>query len=579
MDDDSTSDEAVVEDEVDTDSEQREKPSSKSPTKKKRYDTKFQKCWLTDEQFKDWIEERGKAPFCKVCKTHLSCAKTALVRHKDSSTHKKQQQMVSNLQQSYPTVTSLFASQTKPARIEIKLCAFIAENNLPISLSEDLVTLLKNLFSSEVSLQNVKLGKQKVTNVIRQVLGFYSIKEVITKLKANPFSLIIDETTDRSTMTQLAILGTYFDEVSFKLDTFLIDLVTLPDGTATTIYESVIKCLSDKSIPMGNVIGFSSDTCNVMFGKNHSVAQMLVKDYPWIMAVKCSCHMIHLCSSYACKKLPKSLEDLCRNIYSHFSKSPKRTKAFVEFQEFFDLEQHKILKSGQTRWLSMKGAVKRILEQYSALKLYFTSEVMEDPTHTNESILRSLNNKHTLAYLEFMDYSLGRFASFNLLFQCETPLFHQLKDEVEKLILSICSDILEIYIRSVNAFKIDASNKDHQVPLNKVYLGILATETIREIESDLKSSGLTSHDDNQGIQLFRSHCRDFLIESVAQIQERFADCQNMNHLSCLLPNVAFNLKIPSLSSLYKEMPHLERVACFAKCRSRMERTCTQSKTQ
>ena len=272
-------------------------------------------------------------------------------------------------------------------------------------------------------------------------------------------------------MTQLAILGTYFDEVSFKLDTFLIDLVTLPDGTATTIYESVIKCLSDKSIPMENVIGFSSDTCNVMFGKNHSVAQMLVKDYPWIMAVKCSCHMIHQCSSYACKKLPKSLEDLWRNIYSHFSMSPKRTEAFVEFQEFFDLEQHKILKSGQTRWLSMKGAVKRILEQYSALKLYLTSEVMEDPTHTNESILSSLNNKYTLAYLEFMDYSLGRFVSFNLLFQSETPLLHQLKDEVAKLILSICGDTLEIsYIRSVNAFKIDARNKDHQVPLNKVYI-------------------------------------------------------------------------------------------------------------
>ena len=475
--------------------------------------------------------------------------------------------MVSTLQQSYPTVTSLFATQTKPARIEVKLCAFIAENNLPISLSEDLVALLKNLFPSEVSLQNVKLGKQKATNVIRQVLGFYSIKEVITfKLKANPFSLIIDETTDRSTMTQLAILGTYFDEVSFKLDTFLIDLVTLPDGTATTIYESIIKCLSDKSIPMENVIGFSFDTCNVMFGKNHSVAQMLVKDYPWIMAVKCSCHMIHLCSSYACKKLPKSLEDLCRNIYSHFSMSPKRTKAFVEFQEFFDLGQHKILKSGQTRWLSMKGAVKRILEQYSALKLYFTSEVMEDATHTNESILRSLNNKYTLAYFEFMDYSLGRFASFNLLFQCETPLLHQLKDEVEKLILSICSDILEIsYIRSVNAFKIVASNKDHHVPLNKVYLGILATETIREIESDLKSSGLTNHEDNQGIQLFRSHCRDFLIESVAQIQERFADCQNMDHLSCLLPCYLPNLRAQFSFYPAKSYNFKERVSLYVQC--------------
>jgi hypothetical protein len=54
-------------------------------------------------------------------------------------------------------------------------------------------------------------------------------KKVITKFKTNPFSLIIDETTDRSTKTQLAILGTYFDEENFKLDTFLIDLITLPN--------------------------------------------------------------------------------------------------------------------------------------------------------------------------------------------------------------------------------------------------------------------------------------------------------------------------------------------------------------
>ena len=31
------------------------------------------------------------------------------------------------------------------------------------------------------------------------------------------------------------------------------------------------------------------------------------------------------------------LEYLCRNIYSHFSMSPKRTEAFIVFQEFFSL--------------------------------------------------------------------------------------------------------------------------------------------------------------------------------------------------------------------------------------------------
>lgn len=548
-----------VSDDYDTDKEKNKGHSSSTclappKAKKKKYDAKFQNRWLYEDAFKDWLEQKDKIPYCKVCKISLSCARTALNRHKDSSTHMRNKRMLNDLQQSHVSITSLFSAESRPARIEIKLCAFIAENNLPICLAEDLVALLKNLFPNEESLRCVSLGKQKSTNIIRQVLGFYSIKETMATLKSNPFSIIIDETTDRSTKSQLAILGMYFDEESFKLVSCLIDLITLPDGTATTIYESLIKCLNEKDIPMENVIGYCSDTCNVMFGKHHSVAQMLVENYPWILTVKCTCHMIHLCSSYASKKLPKSLEDLCRNIYSHFKLSSKRLDAFVEFQEFLELEKNKILRLVDTRWLSMKGVVKRILEQYDALKLYFTSVVFEDPTHTNETILRSLNNKFNLAYLEFMDFSLGRLTSFNTLFQSETPLLHQLKDEVERLIISFCNDFLKIsYVRSTSAFDIDPLDQEQQVPLNQVYTGIASMETVRSIEADLGQN----HPD---IQLFRTHCRNFLIEVVVQIKERFSDCQNLDHLSCLSPTVAYNLEVSSLSMLYQRMPHLEKVA-------------------
>ena len=69
----------------------------------------------------------------------------------------------------------------------------------------------------------------------------------------------------------------------------------------------------------------------------------------------------------------------------------------------------------------MKLCVKRILETYNALKLYFTTVTFEDPMHTNDAILASLNNKFTEAYLEFMDFNLGRFVSLTLLFQSEMP--------------------------------------------------------------------------------------------------------------------------------------------------------------
>jgi hypothetical protein len=56
----------------------------------------------------------------------------------------------------------------------------------------------------------------------------------------------------------------------------------------------------------------------------------------------------------------------------------------------------------------MKACVKRILEQYDALKLYFTNVAFEDPTNTHDSILASLNNKFYQVYLEFMDFNLGK---------------------------------------------------------------------------------------------------------------------------------------------------------------------------
>lgn len=216
-------------------------------------------------------------------------------------------------------------------------------------------------------------------------------------------------TVDKSTQSQMAVLGTYFDSESFAITSVFIDPVEMPDGKADTIYKAIIQCFEEKHIPMENIIGFCADTCNVLFGSLHSVSQLLCKNHPWILPVICSFHLIHLCTSHASKKLPKSLEDLCRNIYSHFCMFSKRSDAFKEFQDFLNIDQHNILTARQTRWLSMKmRSVDRIMEQYGALKLYFQGVALEDPTYTNDSIMRSLNNMFTLAYLEFMSVNLGK---------------------------------------------------------------------------------------------------------------------------------------------------------------------------
>ena len=339
----------------------------------------------------------------------MTCSKTGLKRHQTSAYHKRCHDSSIG---STSTIPSLFNQPTirdGTSSMEIKMCIFISEHNLPISIADAFVEFLRSLFPNDDVLRKVRLGKQKATNVIRQVIRFDYLYEAVSALQSHRFGIVIDETTDLSSVKQLAVLATYFDMHSFESKYFLLDLIELVDGTANGIYLATKQVFLELHIPMENIIGYSSDTTNVMFGEHNSVAQLLKAEYPNIFIVKCSCHRIQLVSSYAALKLPKSLEDLCRDIYNHFHRSFKRQDVYQQFQSFFNAEPRKILSPGQTRWLSLEECANRILEQYQALQHYFVLTANEGPTHTNDRIVKSLHNKFTLAYLEFLSYQLRRF--------------------------------------------------------------------------------------------------------------------------------------------------------------------------
>ena len=109
----------------------------------------------------------------------------------------------------------------------------------------------------------------------------------------------------------------------------------------------------------------------------------------------------------------------------------------------------------QTRWLSFESCVKRVLEQWDALRLYFLSVVAEkkDPSYTTKSILQSLSKEYLQAKLEFLSFQLHRLDEFNTLFQSSDPVLHHLRDEVHKLLKSIQSDFTKIEdVKSCNPF-------------------------------------------------------------------------------------------------------------------------------
>ena len=98
-------------------------------------------------------------------------------------------------------------------------------------------------------------------------------------------------------------------------------------------------------IPLNNMVGFAADGASNIMGRYNSISSRLRAAAPGITVFKCVAHSIHLCSSEAAKTLPRSCEDLLRNVYNFFDHSAKRTSELNEFQVFCEVKPHKLLHS------------------------------------------------------------------------------------------------------------------------------------------------------------------------------------------------------------------------------------------
>lgn len=218
-----------------------------------------------------------------------------------------------------------------------------------------------------------------------------------------------------------------------------------------------------------------------------------------------------------------------------------------------EAQPHKLLKLAQTRWLSLESCVTRILEQWEALRLYFIAFVADgkDPSYTTESILKGLSNKFVLAQLEFLSAQLHRLNDFNTMFQTTAPMLHHLREAVSKLLKEILSDFILIdVVRTQDPFTISVHRMDIRLPLDRVYMGMLATCTLQECGDDLDS-----------VLKVKKACVEFLVELVTQIRSRFI----MNDpifrvVEFLIPNNAINCSPPSLHELFLTLPYLGDVA-------------------
>lgn len=414
----------------DPDEEEEEGNRGTHSQKKRVRLNKFSSNWLTVPEFSGWLQksksmkDSHELAFCKICQTNITAHKHDLFRHYQSDKHKLRCKDIETTKDLRKVLDNSPYEKVRSA--EIKLAALLAENNLPFSLMDVFCESFPNIFPDSPTANSLNQHRTKATAVMKNCLGQAFEKELCDKLIKNDcfYSIVGDETTDCSSVKECGIVIIFWDDNSNTVKCKFLELIEMPSATAKDLMNCVQTCLTSKQIPFSNMVGFSADTTIVMFGDHVSLSASLKTELPHIACIKCSCHTLHLAASKACLKLPRSLEDLLRNLGSHFSRSFCRQMRFKEFQEFFQVDIHKILSPANTRWLSLKAWVDRVLEQFVPLREYLRELTFEDPSWTTEEMLSTMNNKFMEIYLEFMSYTLGLFTSVNLMFQSELPLLY-----------------------------------------------------------------------------------------------------------------------------------------------------------
>lgn len=328
---------------------------SPSCSKKRKLSVPFCKSRLENPLCKDWIEERNGKTFCRLCFKKIASGFIHIKSHAITEQHVKKVfepllPSVQNLLDEHHSLT--IKKEVKEG--ELKMCMFVAEHNLDLSVMDHLPQLIRSVCPDSSIAKHFECGRQKTTQILSEIIAPQNVEAIANEINLQNiyFSIIVDECTGHSATKSLVIIIRYFCGERIR-DRFL-DMIEVTDHTASGLYALLLDCLKKHNIPLKRMIGFAADNASVMMGQRNSLKAKLLEDLPHLFILGCVCHLFVLCSEAACKELPLFLEEFTSDVCYHFYKSATRGVGFEKCKKMLELKPHRLLKLSQTSWLSLE---------------------------------------------------------------------------------------------------------------------------------------------------------------------------------------------------------------------------------
>ncbi|XP_075161205.1 uncharacterized protein LOC142234025 [Haematobia irritans] len=472
---------------------------SKEKGKSKRNIVGFREEWKNKFP---WLAQTPNGKKCMVCDINIAGGLSHIERHAARDCHIQKIKIA----KSTPKIDSILENVSKSCpsadlakQLEVKLCLFLAEHNVPFTILDPINLIIKSGIPDSQVAKKFVINRHKAQKIITTVTGPENTKSITKFCSENYYSIVVDESTDCTVIKHLAIIVRIFNT---KCQDRFLSLESITDSTGKGIAEKLVEVLREHNIPLKRMVGFGADNCSVMMGKYNGAQAILKKSLPNLFVTGCICHILNLASCAAFSILPKQIDKLMREINHHFCNSPSRKQDFLQFQEYFGTEMHVILGYASTRWLSRKEVVDRILEQWEPLQYYFNLKNFESEFKTEkiEFISQELTNSITKLYFLFLSYILNLVIGINIEMQSEEARIHILLPRLEFLYKQIARNFIQKEALDCNdIFHLNLD--DNNLPIENIFCGT-------EAEIFLE----TTEFDEQTIRSFKLNVKKFYVK-------------------------------------------------------------------
>ena len=184
----------------------------------------------------------------------------------------------SNLAKSVSSKATLFHHQSSITDIsieaEVRWATFIAKHNIAFLASDHVTSPFSKIFpDSKITEKFACLCSNKSTAIIKNATCSHFHRRVVDTLSSTPFSLLIDESNDK-TAKSCIILARFLDPSVGEVRTRSTDKPVVNTGTTSNFFDALQQALAANGLSFHTAIAFMSDTTNVMKGAESGVQKI-----------------------------------------------------------------------------------------------------------------------------------------------------------------------------------------------------------------------------------------------------------------------------------------------------------------